>query len=99
MVCRCLTIDAGFAKCEALEAFDELPLASPKTLWEAKTREDWESEYSAYCAGQENEIRTLGMLTDAHMQSDDPLKLRLLDYWHSRADNLGSLLSIAASIT
>ena len=43
-------------------------------------------------------MHTMGMLIEAHKHTDDPVQSRLLDYWSGRADNLGTLLNIVASI-
>ena len=69
-----------------------------KSLWEAKTCGEWESEYSNHISSQDTAMHTFGMLVEAYKQNNDPTKSRLLDYWNSRVDNLGSLLNIAASV-
>jgi len=97
LICRCISVDSGIPGCDAFESFRDLPLASPKTLWEAKTRADWESEYSSYITGHETGMLTMGVLIEAHQPSSDPVKSQLLDYWNSRADSLGNLLNIVAS--
>lgn len=94
-----MSVDTGYPDCDLFERFRELPIACPKTLWEAKTRADWDSEYSTYSSLRQTGFHTMGMLIEAHEQKDDPVKSQLLDYWHSRADNLGNLLNIVASIT
>lgn len=81
-----------------MEWVTDLPLPSPKTLWEAKNRAEWESEYSAHCATHKYGVHTMGMLIDAHKQNHDPAKSLILDYWNSRADNLSSLLNLVASM-
>lgn len=98
LICRCVSVDTGVPRCATLEDPTSLPLASPKTLWEAKTREEWEVEYSAYSAAQETEMLTMGMLIEARKQSWKSVNSQLLDYWNGRADNLGNLLSIAAGM-
>lgn len=98
MICSCVSVDTGRPECGAFDAIMELPLASAKTLWEAKTREEWEFEYSACNNMREIGIDTLGMLIEAYKRNDDPTNSRLLDHWNGRADNLGSLLNIVASM-
>lgn len=98
VICHCVSVDTGFPNCNAYDWLSELPLASPKTLWEARTREDWESEYSGYTTTHETGMHTMGTLIEAHKRNEDPVNSRLLDYWNGRADNLGNLLNIVASI-
>jgi hypothetical protein len=95
---HCVSVNSGIDGCDAFTSFGQLPTPCPKTLWEAKTREEWEAEYSAYTASQEPQMDTLGMLIDAHRPGDDPVRSRLLDFWNGRTDTLGTLLGIAASM-
>jgi len=98
LICHCVSVDTGCDKCEIFGNFGKLPLSSPKTLWEAKSRADWEVEYSTYSNRQESVLETMEMLIDAQKGNHDPAKTQLLDHWNCRADNLGSLLAITASI-
>jgi hypothetical protein len=91
-------VDTGIPGCDITEWSLDLPLPSPKTLWEAKNRVEWEAEYSTHCATHDHGVYTMGMLIEAHKHSDDPAKSQILDYWNSRADNLGNLLNIVASM-
>lgn len=93
-----MSIDTGFPNCNAFEGFRELPLPSLKTLWEAKTREDWELEYSIYTTIQESRLQTLGTLIESLQQNDNPAMSQQLDHWNGSADNLGSLLNIVAGM-
>jgi hypothetical protein len=43
-------------------------------------------------------MRTIDMLIEAHKRDNDPVQSHLLDEWNGSADNLGNLLSIAASM-
>jgi hypothetical protein len=98
LICRCVSVDTGLPRCATLEDSTGLPLASPKTLWEAKTREEWESEYADYSTTQETRMLTMGMLIEAREHSYNSAKSQLLDSWNGRADNLGNLLNIAAGM-
>jgi len=98
LICRCISMSTGIEGCDAFYEFAELPLCSPKILWEAKTRADWEAEYTAYSAGYDTGMHTLGMLMDAHSRGhEDISKSSLLDLWNARIDNLGELLNIMTS--
>lgn len=99
LICRCISVSTGIEGCDAFYEFTNLPLASPKTLWEAKTRAEWEAEYTAYSAGWDTGMHTMGMLIDAHNRSrEDMSKSTLLDLWNARTDNLGELLNIVTSM-
>lgn len=76
-----------------------LPLCSAKTMWEARTREEWEMERAFYEAGRiRGELWNLGALVDAHQQPHDPLKASLLDDWNASIDALGTLMNICVSL-
>lgn len=99
MMCRCISFDTE--ECDAFEIFKMLPLPTPKSLWEAKTRVEWEAEYTAYTSGHgpvTQCINTMIMLVDVHRKSHEPFNRQLLDHWNSGADNLSNLLNLAASI-
>jgi hypothetical protein len=101
VVCRCISFDTE--ECDAFEIFKMLPLPSPKPPWEAKTRAQWEAEYTACCCSQGvpmmQRVDTMTMLVDAHRRKDeDPGMRARLDYWNSTTDGLSSLLNLAAMV-
>ncbi|KAH8904194.1 hypothetical protein BR93DRAFT_971259 [Coniochaeta sp. PMI_546] len=99
LICRCISLSTGIEGCDAFYEFTTLPLACPKALWEARTRAEWEAEYTAYSATYDSGMHTMGMLIDAHNRSlDDVSKSNLLDIWNARTDNLGQLLNIVTSM-
>lgn len=94
LICRCISVSTGIEGCDAFAQLDALPLACARTLWEARTRAEWEAEYGAESGGH-----TFGMLVDAHGRGgEDGGRPDVLDSWNARADGLGQLLGIAASI-
>lgn len=96
---RCIFMTTGIDGCDAFYEFTDLPLVSRKTVWEARTRPEWEVECSASAAAYEPGMHTTGILVDAHQRSSaDVSKATLLDIWNARADNLGELLNIVSSI-
>lgn len=97
MICHCVSIDTGFGECKIFGSFEKLPLSCPKTLWEAKTRMEWETEYSFSNNGQGTSLQTIGMLIEASKRNHDPTITQLMDHWNCRADNLGILLTTVAS--
>lgn len=100
MMCRCISFDTE--ECDAFEIFKMLPLPMPKSLWEAKTRVEWEAEYSAYNTRHGNlgipAPSTLVELVHLHQTKDDPVNRQKLDFWNSSTDNLSSMLNLAASM-
>ncbi|KUJ22450.1 uncharacterized protein LY89DRAFT_693830 [Mollisia scopiformis] len=84
--------------CDAFEDFRNLPLCSSKSLWEARTRLAWQSEYEVYKNMQRTELESFGDLIDAYKERDVGANQLRLDAWIARADNLGVLLSLGAVI-
>ncbi|KAB5527931.1 hypothetical protein GE09DRAFT_975301 [Coniochaeta sp. 2T2.1] len=99
LICRCISVSTGIQGCDAFHEFINLPLASPKQLWEARTREEWEREYVACAASYDSGIHTMGTLIEAHNRTlEDVGRLGALDSWNSRADGLGALLNIVTGM-
>jgi hypothetical protein len=71
-----------------------LPLPAPKTLWEARSEEDWMREMGAGSP----ELNTFGSLVRAKQKNSDREQKQVLGAWNARADTLGSLLNVAVSI-
>ena len=84
--------------CDTFEGFRDIPLSSPKSLWEARTRSVWKSEYEVYKTMPRIGLDCLGDLIDACKQSDISSNKLKLDAWNAIADNLGILLNLGAAI-
>jgi hypothetical protein len=99
LICRCISISTGIEGCDAFSEFTNLPLPCPKGLWEARTRAEWEAEYTAYAALYGSGMHTMGMLIEAHKWSlENVSSAQLLDMWNARTDDLGQLLNIVTSM-
>jgi hypothetical protein len=83
--------------CDAIDDFRGLPLSCPKSLWEARTRSTWQSEYDMYQSMPRTSLDYFGDLIDACKHSDVRANKLRLDAWNATADNLGVLLSLSAA--
>ncbi|KAH8596289.1 hypothetical protein B0O99DRAFT_620021 [Bisporella sp. PMI_857] len=84
--------------CDIINGFRALPLCSPKSCWEAKTRSVWQSEYDVYKSMPRMDLDVFGDLIDACKQSDVSHNIMKLDTWNAKADNLGMMLSLSAAM-
>lgn len=99
---RVIAIDVGIP-CRGCPALDELALPSSRTLWEARTREEWEAEKSAY--DRAHPITTMGELsmcrgglgidTEATSEGHDAVSAqqRLMS-WEAGADKMAIMMNI-----
>jgi len=85
--------------CEIINGFRDLPLCSPKSLWEARTRSAWEFEYRAYKSMPRISLDVFGDLIDACKQSNVGSNRLRLEAWNAGADNLSILLRLSATMT
>jgi hypothetical protein len=84
--------------CDRFTSFRDVPLSSPKSLWEAKTRSEWEAEYEVYRTMPRMGLDVFGDLYDACKQSSVGSNKLKLHAWNSTVDNLGFLLNLGAEI-
>ncbi|KAK8129050.1 hypothetical protein PG984_010158 [Apiospora sp. TS-2023a] len=85
-------------RCDSFDGFREVPLPASKSLWDAKTRQGWQTEYEIYETSPRGELELFGDLIDACKQSGEAPSQLKLDVWNSTVDGLGIMLSLAASI-
>ncbi|OKL64254.1 hypothetical protein UA08_00398 [Talaromyces atroroseus] len=85
--------------CDRFESFRDIPLSSPKSLWEARTRAAWQSEYEVYATMPRMGLDVFGDLLDACKQGDVGLNKLKLHAWNATVDNLGILLNLCAEMT
>lgn len=107
IVCFIMALALGSEDSPSLSRPFQLPLPSSKALWGARTRYDWEREYSVFLeqsSRREDRLETVGDVAVAQMQRDggDGWGLQgglqmvgtdALDYWLAGADELGTLLA------
>ncbi|KAH8693809.1 hypothetical protein BGW36DRAFT_383794 [Talaromyces proteolyticus] len=84
--------------CPTLKAARNKPLCTAKGMWEARSREEWETERSFYNASLLYlDMWNFGSLIDAH-HGQGPLNTMRLDAWGASTDKMGALLTIAVSL-
>ncbi|CAH0025799.1 unnamed protein product [Clonostachys rhizophaga] len=84
--------------CDSFPSFRDVPLSSPKLLWEARTRSQWEKEYKFYKDSPVRGLDVFGDLYDACKHKHIRENQLKLNSWNSTVDNLGSLLNLGAEI-
>lgn len=97
LIAQTVRIKTG-VPCEAFDHFRLLPLSSPKSLWEARTRSAWQLEYEEYKSKHRMGLDVFGDLIDACKQSDVGFNKLKLDAWNTKTDNLGIMLSLSAAM-
>lgn len=85
--------------CDNFEGFRDIPLPAPKSLWDARSRSGWQSEYEIHKTMPRGGLGLFGDLIDVCKQSEIDLNKLKLDAWNSAADSLGILLNLAVSMT
>ncbi|CAH0058202.1 unnamed protein product [Clonostachys solani] len=99
-----------FAIREVIQAKAEIPcvppgahrqvaLCSAKTMWEARSGEEWEEERAIQNMGRLHiDLWNLGALLDAQRHPEDPMSAQLLEIWGANTDKMGVLMSVVAVI-
>lgn len=73
-----------------------LPVVSSKTLWEARSTTEWQTEKALYDAS--DPMTSFEELVNAKRRSNQPYYRRKLETWDAGADKMGILLNIAAEL-
>lgn len=79
--------------CSGCGLLEDLPLISNKTLWEARSREEWHVEKAFYDVS--GPMVTLGELVKARKNPTDALSAQKLQTWEAGTDKMAALLNIA----
>ncbi|CAI6100967.1 unnamed protein product [Clonostachys chloroleuca] len=80
-------------------AHRQVALCSAKTIWEARSREEWEEERAIQDMGRLHiDLWSLGALLDAQRHPEDPMYAQLLEIWGANTDKMGVLMSVVAVI-
>ncbi|TVY33874.1 hypothetical protein LSUB1_G005142 [Lachnellula subtilissima] len=97
LIAQIVSIKIGVS-CHICDNYREIPLPSPKGLWEARTRSCWQTENEVYKTMPRGGLESFGDLIDACKHSGiKPNKLKL-NAWNTTVDNLGMLLGLGAAI-
>ena len=98
MISRVITSDADLP-CPDMIAFREMPLSTGKAMWEARTREEWETEHAFFQASLlHTNMWKFQYLIEARRQPNNPLNSAKLDAWEAETDKMGVLMNIAVSL-
>ncbi|KAK4069552.1 uncharacterized protein Triagg1_6976 [Trichoderma aggressivum f. europaeum] len=73
-----------------------LPLVSNKSLWEARSRQEWETERALQDACYP--MTTFAELIEAKRRSNEPFYKRRLETWDAGVDKMGMLINIATDL-
>lgn len=70
---------------------------SSKTMWEARSNEEWQVEKAFHdtCSL----VRTFGELVEAKKDPMNPLNAQKLQNWEAGADKMGVMLNIVMELT
>lgn len=79
--------------CSGCGLLEDLPLISNKTLWEARSREEFHVEKAFYDVS--GPMVTLGELVKVRKNQTDPLSAQKLQTWEAGSDKMAVLLNIA----
>lgn len=83
------------APCTRFYGYACLPLVSGKGLWEARSREEWETEKAFHDASFP--MTVFGELVDARRRPDSPHDGRLTA-WEANVDKMGLIMNIATAL-
>ncbi|KAK7222378.1 hypothetical protein V2G26_010381 [Clonostachys chloroleuca] len=85
--------------CVPRGAHRQVALCCAKTIWEARSREEWEEERAIQNMGRLHiDIWSLGALLDAQRHPEDPMYAQLLKISGANTDKMGVLMSVVAVI-
>lgn len=73
-----------------------LPLVSNKSLWEARSRQEWETERALQDACYP--MTTFAELIEAKRRSNELFYKRRLETWDAGVDKMGMLINIATDL-
>lgn len=92
-------LDIGVSPPGPCYAFDEIPLPSSKPIWDADSKDQWETQYELYTASRRgNDDVKVGDLRKAQMvdvDGDGDSCMDDLKTWSAGIDGLGALLMLA----
>lgn len=95
-ITRVFALKTDRAHCSGMDDFHNLPLLSGKSIWEARTQEEWEAER---CLDDVSyPLATFGELLAAQEKPGDAAHARKLNDWEAGADKLGMMMNIAVEL-
>ncbi|KAI2465236.1 hypothetical protein F4781DRAFT_410046 [Annulohypoxylon bovei var. microspora] len=92
-------IDLKFGvMCSSVSNCRRLQLPAPGSLWNARTRGEWEAARQIHCRDQMKLLRTFGDLIEARSCPPNSDHGQELNRWHASCDKLGLLLALATTM-
>ncbi|KAI1206845.1 uncharacterized protein F4807DRAFT_437450 [Annulohypoxylon truncatum] len=92
-------IDLKFGvMCSSIRNCRRLQLPCPGSLWNARTRDEWEAARKIHCRDQLKLIRNFGDLIEARSCLPNSDYGQELNRWHANCDKLGLLLTLATTM-
>lgn len=95
LISRILSVQAGGSPMPQYP-MNLLPVVSSKTVWEARSTTEWQTEKALYDAS--DPMTSFEELVNAKRRSNQPYYRRKLETWDAGADKMGTLLNIAAEL-
>ncbi|PSN71418.1 hypothetical protein BS50DRAFT_618438 [Corynespora cassiicola Philippines] len=93
LICRVFkTFDCP---CPDLSNLEHMPLLSPKTVWEARTQEEWRTERDFHSS--HSPITKFGELFAARRRPNEPCNAKKLEAWEAGSDKLGFLMNLVVT--
>lgn len=85
--------------CDTSEEYHCLPLPGGRSLWESRTNQGWEAEYSAtQTTIPVRQLTYFGDLMEAQKAGSDPTMVHKIDSWNAEADTVGFMLTLATAM-
>ncbi|KAI1391687.1 uncharacterized protein F4822DRAFT_192817 [Hypoxylon trugodes] len=84
--------------CPSVSNCRSLPLPAPDSIWNARTREEWESSRKVHSNCCWESLKSFGDLITARSYPPDSEPFQQLNKWHANCDKLGLLLTLATSM-
>ncbi|KAJ6144553.1 hypothetical protein N7470_008448 [Penicillium chermesinum] len=85
--------------CDTSEEYHCLSLQGGRSLWESRTNQGWEAEYSAtQTTIRGRQLTYFGDLMEAQKANSDPSMIQKMDSWNAEADTLGFMLTLATAM-
>ncbi|KAJ5174778.1 uncharacterized protein N7482_000655 [Penicillium canariense] len=85
--------------CDTSEEYHCLPLPGGRSLWECRTNQGWEAEYSeTQTTIPGRQLTYFGDLMEAQKANGDPSMIHKMDSWNAEADTMGFMLTLATAM-
>ncbi|KAI1396244.1 hypothetical protein F4819DRAFT_143841 [Hypoxylon fuscum] len=86
------------AMCPSITSCRTLPLPGHASLWNARTRAEWEASRRIHGQSGSSPLKTFGDLIEARSSPPNSDRGQALNRWHAGCDKLGLLLTLATTM-